>query len=110
MEESVRWWEKKRLVYNLITLSGGLLVFFLSSQVPNGLSPNDFYQIHPYLFLGIMLFGANLFYCCSWGAEVLLNYYFKLPFFSKTLRLFFFIGSSLFSFCWIFILIRDFLG
>lgn len=62
MEESFRWWEKKRLIYNLIAVFGGLLVFFLRSGVPNGRSPNEFYQIHPYLFLGIMLFGANIFY------------------------------------------------
>lgn len=110
MEESVQWWEKKRLVYNVTTALSGLLVFFLRSNVPNGLSQHDFYSIHPYLFLGIMLFGANIFYCCSWGLEVLLNHYLKLPFFSKSLRLLFFIGGSLFSFCWMFISIRNFLG
>jgi hypothetical protein len=110
MEESVRWWEKKRLVYNLITLFGGLLVFVLRSGVPNGLSPNEFYHMHPYLFLGVMLLGANIFYCFGWGSEVLLNHYFKLTFFSKGLRMFLYIGGSLFSFGWMFGLIRDFLG
>ena len=109
MEESVRLWEKKRLLYNLITLFGGLLGFFLRSDVPNGLSHNEFYQIHPYLFLGVMLLGANIFYCCGWGLEVLLNHYFKFHSFSKRLRMFLYTIGSLFSFGWMFGLIRDFL-
>jgi len=101
MEESVKCWEKKRFFYNLITVFGGLLVFFLGSEVPNELSPNGFYEIHPYLLLGIMLCGANILYCCGWGLEILLNHHFRMPFFSKGLRLFIFIGGSIFSFGWI---------
>lgn len=101
---SVRWWEKKRIIYNLIALTGGLLVYFLRSEVPNGISPFDNYFV-----IVFWLFGANIFYTCGWGSEILLNYYFKIRFWSDRFRMTCFILGSLFSFCWMFLLARDFI-
>jgi len=99
---ALKWWEKKRIFYNLITLTGGLLVMFLRTVIPNGISPMDNYFV-----IGIWLFGANIFYTSSWGFETLMNYYFKTKFWSDGFRLTVFILGSAFSFWWMLILTRE---
>ncbi len=100
--KSIRWWERKRLLYNAFPLLGGLFVPLLRSGVPNGIS-----TLSPFLIILFFLFGANIFYTLGWASEVLLNYYFKLPFWGKGLRRVLFVSGSLFSFYWMFILIRE---
>ncbi|WGD33934.1 hypothetical protein [Olleya sp. YS] len=99
---AIKWWERKRLWYNLITLVGGLLVVLLRGDVPNGISSySDFYMI---LF---WLFGANIFFTCGWGIEALSVYYLKTKYFGNGLRTLLFVLGSVFSFFWMFILTRS---
>ena len=100
--EAVRWWEKKRILYSVIALSGGLLVMFGRSELPNGVSTYSAFFI-----LGFLLFGANIFYTCGWGAEILLNYYFKTPYWGNVTRKTIFVLGSIFSFFWMFLVIRE---
>ena len=97
--DAIQWWEEKRLIYNGITLLGGILVVFLRSEVPNGISYyNNFWII---LFL---LFGANIFYTIGWAFEALLNYYCNVSFFNNSIRKLFFFFGTVFSFIWMFVL------
>jgi len=89
-------------MYTIITILGGLLVVFVRSELPNGLSPFSNYAI-----ILFYVFGANIFYTCGWGLEALLNYYFKIPFWGTKTRQTFFVLGTLFSFVWMFLLTRD---
>lgn len=100
--KTIRWWERKRLLYNAFPLIGGLLVPLLRSEVPNGVS-----NLSEFLVLPIFIFGANLFYTFGWASEVLLNYYFKLPSWGKGLRRVLFVLGCLFSFYWMFVALRQ---
>jgi len=102
IHRAVKWWEKKRILYNVITLVGGLLVLLLRSEVPNGIS-----SLSNYIIIGYWLFGANIFYTCGWGLEILLNYYFKFRFWRDGIRLILFVLGSSFSFCWMFFLAKE---
>tara|TARA_R110000850_G_scaffold173492_1_gene299155 strand:+ start:1570 stop:1902 length:333 start_codon:yes stop_codon:yes gene_type:complete len=99
--QAIRWWERKRLIYNAFPLLGGLLVPLLRSDVPNGIS-----TLSPFLIILFFLFGANILYTFGWASEVLLNYYFKLPFWGKGLRRVLFVLGCLFSFYWMFVVSR----
>mgnify|MGYP005870232821 CR=1 FL=1 len=96
---SIKWWEKKRLIYNIFTLLGGLICVFLRSGVPNGVSS---YQ--NFLIIFFWLFGANIFYTFGWSFEFLLNHYFKTNFWNNNVRKLIFILGTIFSFLWMFIL------
>ncbi len=100
--KSIRWWERKRLLYNVFPLLGGLLVPFLRSDVPNGIS-----TLSPFLIILFFLFGANIFYTLGWATELLLQYYFKIPLWGNGIRRILFVLGTLFSFLWMFILIRE---
>lgn len=101
--EAVKWWEKKRLIYNLTALAGGLLVVLLRSMVMEG----DI-SVDTFLNLAVWLFGANIFYTGGWAIEVLLHYYFKVRFWPVGVRWGAFVLGSLFSVAWMFMLIREF--
>lgn len=92
ISNAIKWWERKRLMYTLITLSGGLLVLLIRSGVPNGVGP-----ISPIGELIFWIVVANIFYTCGWGFEVLFNYYFKFNF-GNPIRLSLFIVGTVFSF------------
>ena len=96
---AITWWERKRLVYNIITLFGALLVIFGRGEVPNGIS-----SYKDFVIVFYWLFGANVFYTFGWGFEAILNYYFKTPFFGKTTRTLCFFLGAFFSLVWMFIL------
>ena len=99
---AIKWWERKRLWYNLVTLAGGLLVVLVRSELPNGISPySEFYLIF------FWLFGANIFYTFGWAIEAIFAYYLRTPYFGKDLRLLLFICGTIFSFIWMFILTRS---
>ena len=94
---SIKWWKKKRLIYNSVTLSGGLLVLLIRSGVPNGIG--SYNPIDDLLF---WLCVSNVFYSCGWGLEILLNYYLK-----NTTRTILFAIGCIFSFCCMFIMTRN---
>ena len=102
IQTSVKWWERKRFIYNVIALVGGLLVLLIRSAVPNGIGLNN-----PFFDMVFWLFIANIFYTCGWGSEILLNYYFKLPFFGNKIRLVLFIIGCIISFSFMFLVTRE---
>lgn len=101
-KQSIHFWESKRMLYNLITISGGGCVIFLRGFIPNGISSYCHFSI-----LFYWLFGANIIYTFGWVLEMLLNYYFKIKFWGTKIRLTLFILGSIFSFIWIFLLTRE---
>jgi hypothetical protein len=77
------WWEKRRLVYNLIIGSTGILCIFILSLLPF-LSIIDLF--------GVILYGiiANMFYSLGFLIEVATKHYFrsKIDFTEKRKALF----------------------
>jgi hypothetical protein len=102
IQTSIKWWETKRLLYNLVTLAGGLLVLLIRSGVPNGIG-----TYNPVGDLLFWLFVSNIFYTCGWGLEILLNYYLKIRFFKNAIRTVLFTIGCIFSFCLMFIMTRE---
>ena len=101
ISNAIKWWERKRVIYTLITLAGGLLVLLIRSGVPNGIGPNN-----PLGDLIFWLVVTNIFYTCGWGSEILFNYYFKFNFYGNKIRLTLFIIGSVISFCSMFYMAR----
>lgn len=100
--DAIRYWEKKRLRYNLIALMGGLLVLVVRLELPN--NTNSIKQLGALCFF---LFGANIFYTGGWAAEQLMRYYFKTNAWSHQLRRSLFVLGSLFSAFWMFLLMSQ---
>jgi len=80
-----------------MTLLGGTGVVIGRSEIPNGIS-----SYHDFAIILFWLFGANILYASGWAFEALLNYYFKLSFFSRTKRQVLFVIGTIFSFLWMF--------
>lgn len=99
---AIKWWERKRVFYNVVTFLGGLIVIFLRGEVPNGISSYTDFGI-----IFFWLFGANIFYTCGWAFEAMLNYYFKIPFWNNNVRRVLFFLGLVFSFIWMFLLTRE---
>jgi len=99
---AIRWWERKRWIYNIITIFGGLTVLLVRGEVPNGLSPYDDYTIVLFYVLG-----ANICYTFSWAFEAFLNYYFKISFWNRGTRQVFFVLGSILSFYWMSVLVIE---
>lgn len=98
-EKTLTCWESKRLIYNIVTLSGGLIAMFLRGDVPNGIRSYE-----GFIMMFFWLFGANIFYTFGWVLEVLSKYYFKSSFFKNRTRQIFFVLGTIFSFLWMFML------
>jgi uncharacterized membrane protein len=67
-EAAFRWWEKRRLRYNIIVGCVGALLILL-----HGINHLDFWSILLIVIVGIT---ANLFYCLGYISEFFLRYYF----------------------------------
>ncbi len=85
--KSLRWWEKKRVLYNLILL--GIIIFIIFSRYDAFL----YFGVYNGIIGSILfLLVANFFFCMGWILEILIYYYFKKGYqFIKTLRMFLFI-------------------
>lgn len=88
----IRWWEKKRLLYNAIVFGIQLacMLIYLPGTIDFGISM---------AIIGSLLFllAANLFYCIGWGGEMLLIYYLKIGDSNTDGRMAFFIFGVAFS-------------
>ena len=104
-KEIIAWWERKRLVYNLIIILCSISFSML------GKWPIRYYVLdHLLLVAPIHLFLANIFYSFGWGGELLINYYiptFKLP---SIVKYFIYIGGVLFSILVTYIVADSILG
>lgn len=80
------WWEKKRLLYNILTGLAGLIIV-LSFGI---------YSFGLFDLFGILLWGfvANVFYCIGFVIEPILKYYLKRDIdFSEKRPVLFWIGT-----------------
>lgn len=83
---TVRWWEKKRLVYNII-----LIVFQISIMFPFWRFFTEISSYHqslsnPGWFLLFFNFSLNVFYCLGVGVEIFFLHYIGKEI-NKTIRL-----------------------
>ncbi len=88
----IRWWEKKRLVYNIIVILAEIMMTI-------SMSHGVYYHGIPYLLFGsaIFTFFANVSYTSGWSIELLGKYYFPNLEINETHRIVFFTLGSLFS-------------
>jgi hypothetical protein len=75
----MRWWEKKRLIFNLIILSIVILAIGTCFyQRPNSLArvfDIPFFTQSLFYFIFI-----NVCYCAGWGVQLLVYYYFNIQY------------------------------
>jgi len=95
VNHSVRWWEKKRKVYNimLVGIASLLMVIDIMSR---GFIIN--LMLLDILEAAIWIFGANVFFSLGLGVELVINHYRKKE--SENLRNTLFISGLLFSGLW----------
>jgi hypothetical protein len=72
--DMIQWWEKRRLLYNLVVGFVGLLAVVFLSQKQH---PVPFGEILWFAALPYALF-ANVAYLAGWVLELLVLYYFKI--------------------------------
>ena len=89
---SVRWWEKKRILFNIIVIGTQLFVMLVMLNettlfgIPSAIINSLFY-----------LLAANLFYCLGWGLEILSSHYLPGRELSKDRRSALFVLGLVFS-------------
>jgi hypothetical protein len=90
--EIINWWEKKRILYNIILIFIELIMCFViwNGSLRWGLGSVVLFSI-------IFLICANAFYTIGWGLEVLAIYYFKNMNIASNTRLFAFVFGVLLS-------------
>lgn len=92
----MRWWEKKRLIFNLIMIG----IVSLAVGVYLFKRPNNFSHIFNGIFFVQSLFYfvfINVCYCAGWGIQLLGYYYFNIQYDSKALDYTLFGIGSLFT-------------
>ncbi|MEZ4686473.1 MAG: hypothetical protein R3B47_10525 [Bacteroidia bacterium] len=101
IKDIVRWWEKRRIRFNLAVGITGLFALLLFTSYMFFYSPGLAFYVFGILFYGII---ANVFYTLGWASDiyskVLLNDRLQLTRYKNAL----FIGGTLFSMAVTFIL------
>jgi len=89
---AIKWWESKRLLYNVIIVSLvlGIMLFMWTGTQNFGL-------INATIGSFFYFIAANVFFSIGWGMEVLAKYYFKRNLFLERYRHFFLTLGVLFS-------------
>jgi len=69
---AVKWWEKKRMVYNIIFIGTQIMMMLVywKGTLQYGL---EYAVIDSFIVVLI----ANMCYCLGWGLEILADYYFN---------------------------------
>lgn len=72
--DMIQWWEKRRLLYNVIVGLSGILTSIIIMKLHRSIAFSEilWYAVLPY---GIF---SNLAYLVGWVFELLLRYYFKI--------------------------------
>ena len=89
---AVRWWERRRLLYNVLLF--GVEFFVSISHYKNLLAFGVVSGIIQTIIVNII---ANAFYSMGWGVEVLATYYFEHIKFTETSRRILYVLGLLFS-------------
>jgi len=102
MLNSVRWWEKKRLMFTIILLVTEVVMMSTNLQgtIEFGISNAIIGSI-------AYIIAANGFFCLGWGLEVLVKYYYNGKNFLEQFRWFFLIIGILFSCLYTVIIYHD---
>ena len=100
--ETIKWWEQRRIFYNIPVGLAGLIPFFVFP--PSSIRDINFLIF----FMGIFVYAffANLCYCFGWTIDILKSFYFENPTYGKSKSILFALGlifSILFTlmFSWI---------
>ena len=85
--ESIKWWEKRRIYFNILVGISGLIPLVLS--LPH-LAIKEIIGV----FIVIFVYGffVNMCYCFGWASDILKAYYYKTPTFGDYRSLFFGLG------------------
>lgn len=94
VKEMIQWWEKKRLIYNLIIVSLSIFLIYSFWDYPARKIIGGFTLIVEGFVFIIM---ANVFYCLSWALGVAGHYAYKRRGSTIAGRWFYFIIGMLFS-------------
>ncbi|CAA6799067.1 MAG: Unknown protein [uncultured Aureispira sp.] len=87
----IQWWEKRRVLYNIIVGLTGLLALL---KITGGGADAHFYDILLFVALPYGLF-ANIAYLTGWVMDLLLRYYFKITITLSVRRILFWSGTAL---------------
>ena len=89
---SVKWWEKKRWVYNVILVGVEIIMMLIYWESTKWFGIGESI-IWSFAFTLV----ANIFFSIGWGIDILVKYYFKKDIFSEKTRFIFFVLGLLFS-------------
>jgi len=86
--EIIRWWERKRILYNALLFGIEILVmlYYWQETVEFGISLSIFETL-------LVNFIANVFYTAGWTLELLFSYYLKRIMPSAFRKVFFSLGT-----------------
>jgi cytochrome bd-type quinol oxidase subunit 1 len=87
----IQWWEKRRLLYNIIVgLVGSAAVFFM-------LERNHYIFSSEVLLFIVLPFGifANIAYLAGWVIDLLLRYYFKIRLSLASRKTLYWLGTAI---------------
>ena len=92
----MRWWEKKRLLFNLIIL--GIVVITVGTYLYEHPHNTDHIFNIPFVVQSLFYFiFINICYCAGWGIQLLTYYYFKIQYDSNALDYVLFVIGTLFT-------------
>ena len=70
---TIKWWEKRRLKFNLIIISAVFIPVFMVWDLLNNI---DLPLMLFFLFINLII--GNIVFCLGWGVELLRWHYFKI--------------------------------
>ena len=95
LKSNIKWWESKRLIFNILVGISGIIAIYKASHLDN------FYWSNQDTFGTITWgLGANIFYSCGMILELFNWYYLKEKLNLNKLRLLLFIIGLIFSCLW----------
>lgn len=92
----IRWWEKKRLLFNSIILLVAFLGVALASTSNSG-RIDQLYESEFFILSLLYFILINACYCVGWGIQLLAFYYFKIQHHSNALDIVLFVLGTSFT-------------
>ncbi|MCJ8290199.1 MAG: hypothetical protein HRT58_11100 [Crocinitomicaceae bacterium] len=90
----MRWWERKRLLFNMMTL--GIIMLAVIPFTISKVDGVSYILSGPFIIQSLFYFlFINIAYCAGWGIQLLGYYYFKIQYDSNALDYVLFIIGSL---------------
>ena len=92
LQSGIKWWESKRLIFNILVGISGIIAIYNASQLDN-----FYWSSQDTCKTIIWVIGANILYSCGLIIEIFNWYYFNEKFKLKNIRRVLFIMGLLFS-------------